>query len=388
MQVTVQRDLYGNGRLVKASDLTLGPRRCTPSSLSTDTEVIFQNGLQECGNVLQMTRDWLIYSTNLTYSPTPPRNSPIIRSNSAVVSIQCYYYRHGNVSSKPIKPTWIPYSSTVSSEERLSFSLYLMTDDWSSRRTNKVFQLGDIFNIEASVDTGNHVPMTIFVDSCVATLTPDINSSPRYEILNQNGCLVDGKQEDSSSAFRSPRLQPDKIQFTVDAFRFSGMDSSTIYITCNLRTAAVTQVPDPMNKACTFTKASNTWSALQGPSEICRCCETGNCAGLGFSRTLGSYYPVPRGIWKREAATGPDPEQEHGLITLGPMLVVGPDRNQAFVITPEPRSLQPWILVAIVYNECGIWGLPDQDHSSISQESMEWIIKVPAVGPQTHRKKA
>ncbi|KAM4749246.1 zona pellucida sperm-binding protein 3-like, partial [Rhinophrynus dorsalis] len=279
MQVTVQRDLYGNGRLVKASDLTLGPRRCTPSSLSTDTDVIFQNGLQECGTVLQMTRDLLIYSTNLTYNPTPSRNSPIIRSNPATVPIQCYYHRHGNVSSKAIRPTWIPYSSTVSTEERLSFSLHIMSDDWRSKRTSNVFRLGEVFNIEASLDTENHVPMTIFIDSCVATLTPDINSSPRYEIINQNGCLVDGKQEDSSSAFVSPRPQPDKLQFTVDAFRFTGTDSSTIYITCNIRAAAISQDPDRMNKACSFSKTSNRWTAESGPTGICSCCETGNCIG-------------------------------------------------------------------------------------------------------------
>ncbi|KAM4749251.1 zona pellucida sperm-binding protein 3-like [Rhinophrynus dorsalis] len=343
MQVTVQRDLYGNGRLVKASDLTLGPRRCTPSSLSTDTEVIFQNGLQECGNVLQMTQEWLIYSTNLTYNPTPSRNTPnIIRSNAATVAIQCYYPRHGNVSSKAIRPTWIPYSSTVSTEERLSFSLSIMSDDWRSKRTSTVFTLGEIFHIEASVDTGNHVPMKVFIDSCVATLNTDINSSPRYEIINQNGCLIDGKQEDSSSAFVSPRPQPDKLQFTVDAFRFTGLDSSTIFITCSLKAAAVTQVPDSMNKACSFSKSSNRWTPVNGPTGICSCCETGNCIG-GQSRGLNTYYP--RRNWKRQASDS-NSEKDHAFATLGPLFIISDDQ-ESLMENPESEMVELWVLVAV-----------------------------------------
>ncbi|MEE6505898.1 hypothetical protein FKM82_007367 [Ascaphus truei] len=198
--------------------MRLGPQLCPPSSQSTYATLIFQAGLHECGNCVQVTPDSLIYSTNLAFNPNPSRNSPIIWTNPAVVSIQCYYPRHSNVSSKVIKPTWVPsFSSTISVEEKLSFSLQLMNGGWSSPRTSTVFQLGDVFYSEASIDTGNHVPMTIYVDSCVATLSPDVNSNPRYEIIALNGCLVDGKPGDSSSAFRSPMPQPDKRQFVVHA---------------------------------------------------------------------------------------------------------------------------------------------------------------------------
>ncbi|CAH2272573.1 zona pellucida sperm-binding 3-like [Pelobates cultripes] len=350
MVVSVKRDLYGNGRLVKASDLSLGPRQCMPSSQSTATSVIFQQGLQDCGNTLQMTSDWLIYSTNLTYSPTPSRNSPIIRTNSAVILIRCYYLRHGNVSSNAIKPTWIPFSSTISVEERLSFSLKLMNDDWSAPQTSTVFTLGDIFHIEASVDTTNHVPMKIFVDSCVATLSPDATSSPRYEIITQNGCLLDGKQEDSSSAFRSPRPTPDRLQFTVDAFRFVGSDNSMIYITCNLRAVAENQVPDPMNKACSFSKSTNLWTAMEGTSGICSCCDSMTCATAGQSRRFGSLYPGHSRIGKREA----DPVkhwlllQEHKVTTLGPLLVISTEQSQARTVTPLSSLVQLWVVVAFV----------------------------------------
>uniref|UniRef100_A0A8C5MB55 Zona pellucida sperm-binding protein 3 n=1 Tax=Leptobrachium leishanense TaxID=445787 RepID=A0A8C5MB55_9ANUR len=342
MVVTVQTDLYGTGKLVKASDLALGPRQCRPSSQSTTT-VIFQQLLQDCGNTLQMSSDWLIYSTMLTYNPTPSRNSPIIRTNAAVVTIQCYYPRHGNVSSNAIKPTWLPFSSTISAEERLSFALKLMTDDWSGPRTSTVFQLGDIFHIEASVDTRNHVPMKVFIDRCMATLSPDVTSSPSYDIIAQNGCLMDGKQDDASSAFRSPRLTPDRLQFTVDAFRFIGTDNSMIYITCNLRAAAQNQVPDPLNKACSFNKPRNTWTDLEGLDDICSCCDSGNCLSSGHTRGLFGWHRLD----KRGAASGTS-EQDQKLAILGPLLVVGADKSQTHTVTQESVSVALWVLVAVI----------------------------------------
>ncbi|OCT90737.1 zona pellucida sperm-binding protein 3 [Xenopus laevis] len=352
MAVTVQLDLYGIGKRVKASELTLGPQRCAPTAQSTSTAVVFQVALQDCGNSLQMTPNFLVYSTNLTYTPAP-RNVPIIRMNGAKVLIQCFYPRNGNVSSKAIKPTWVPFSSTISAEDRLAFSLRLVTDDWSSPRASNLFQLGDTFHIEASINIANHAPMTIYVDSCVATVTPDINSNPRYEIINQNGCLVDGKQDDSSSAFRSPRPTPDKLQFSVDAFRFTTSDSTVIYITCNLRAAATTQVPDTMNKACSFSKTTNSWSPVQGPSNICSCCDTGNCVSLpSQSRRLG---PQSASRWnrKREAihVTKMEEEEEHSLATLGPILVVAPEqaqaKTQAVKQELEIKTLELWELVAL-----------------------------------------
>ncbi|XP_040203151.1 zona pellucida sperm-binding protein 3-like [Rana temporaria] len=348
MVVTVQRDFYGIGKLVQPSDLSLGPRGCEPDPQSTDTTVTFQINLQDCGNTVQMTQEWLIYTTNLTYSPTS--SIPIIRTNPAVVPIMCFYYRHGNVSSQAIKPTWVPFSTTVSSEERLSFSLVLMTENWSGPRSSPIYQLGDILYIEASVDTHNQMDMILYVDRCVATISPDATSSPSYDLITDNGCLVDGTQADASSAFIAPRVQTNTLQFTVDAFRFLGNDVSLIYLTCYLRAAAATQVPDPINKACSYSKATNSWSAVEGPSSICQCCGTpGTCSnptGLTGGR---SRFGRPRAFGKREALDDSIMEEGQSVTTLGPLLVIGPKQSDlaGAVMKEEPAPAELWWLVAV-----------------------------------------
>ncbi|CAM4609739.1 unnamed protein product [Lepidochelys olivacea] len=332
MVITVHRDLFGMGRLIKAADLSLGPAACRYVSLNdAENTVIFVAGLHECGSTLQMTPDSLVYSTSLNYNPTPASNPVILRTNPAVIPIECHYPRKDNVSSKAIKPTWVPFSSTLSAEERLDFSLHLMNDDWSAERPSNGFQLGEVMHIQADVHTGNHVALRLFVDSCVATLSPDRDSSPRYAVIDFNGCLVDGRSDDTTSAFISPRPRQDTLQFMVDVFRFAGDARNLIYITCHLKVTAAEQAPDPLNKACSFNKAGNTWSPVEGIRDICRCCETGNCAFLGGQSGRGS--PLDRWSgrrFQRDVASRhgePLVREAEADVVVGPMIILDTDQG-------------------------------------------------------------
>ncbi|XP_043927432.1 zona pellucida sperm-binding protein 3-like [Protopterus annectens] len=271
--VTVNKDLFGIGHLVKESDLTLGSVGCPPTYKNA-TAAVFQYGLHECGSSVEMTEDALVYNIDLYYSPSS--SLVIIRTNEAVVPIQCYYPRKDNVSSNAIQPTWIPFRSTVSSEQKLNFTLRLMNDDWSSVRQSTEYYLGDVLHIEASVSTDNHAPLRLFIDSCVATLQEDENSVPKYSIIDNYGCLTDSRATDSS-AFLSPRFRDDLLRFDLSAFRFFKDSRSMIYITCHLKAVSISLSPDAINKACSFTWPGNIWSPVEGFNNICSCCETGNC---------------------------------------------------------------------------------------------------------------
>eukprot|EP00076_Gallus_gallus_P044017 XP_025009555.1 zona pellucida sperm-binding protein 3 isoform X1 [Gallus gallus] len=304
--VTVHRDLFGTGRLINAADLTLGPAACKHSSLNAaHNTVTFAAGLHECGSVVQVTPDTLIYRTLINYDPSPASNPVIIRTNPAVIPIECHYPRRENVSSNAIRPTWSPFNSALSAEERLVFSLRLMSDDWSTERPFTGFQLGDILNIQAEVSTENHVPLRLFVDSCVAALSPDGDSSPHYAIIDFNGCLVDGRVDDTSSAFITPRPREDVLRFRIDVFRFAGDNRNLIYITCHLKVTPADQGPDPQNKACSFNKARNTWVPVEGSRDVCNCCETGNCEPPALSRRLNPMERWQSRRFRRDAGKVP-----------------------------------------------------------------------------------
>ncbi|XP_030354075.1 zona pellucida sperm-binding protein 3-like [Strigops habroptila] len=324
VMVTVQKDLFGTGHLVRAAELSLGSAGCRPVAQSdAESTVTFVAGLHECGSNLQMTPDSFIYKTSLSYKPTPSGNLVIVRTNPAVVPIECHYPRKSNVSSNAVRPTWAPVRATFSAEEKLMFSLRLMNDDWSAERLSNGFQLGESLHLQADVASGNHIPLRLFVDDCVATLSPDRNSSPRYALVDLSGCLVDGRLDDTTSAFISPRPRQETLQFMVDAFRFAGDERNLIYISCHLKVSPADQAPNPLNKACSFNKASSLWAPVEGTGDICSCCETGNCPLYGgYSRRSNPPARWPGRRLRRDISSEQGGSSAEAEISVGPLLIL------------------------------------------------------------------
>ncbi|CAM4683464.1 unnamed protein product [Leuciscus chuanchicus] len=267
--VEVQQDLFSNGQLIQPSGLSLGG--CPVVGQDPVSRVlIFEYELQDCNSVLMMNEDELIYTFSLTYSPEALAGTPITRADGAIVGVQCHYQRLQNVSSDALRPTWVPYASTEAGQEVLLFSLKIMMDDWSYQRPLYTYFLGGVINIEASVKQYNHVPLRVFVDRCVATQAPDVNSLPRYSFIENNGCFVDAKTTASSSRFM-PRSQVDKIQFQLEAFMFQEGNSPSIYITCILKATIASAPSDAQHKSCSF---ANGWFAADDNDQVCGCCDS------------------------------------------------------------------------------------------------------------------
>ncbi|XP_030653378.1 zona pellucida sperm-binding protein 3 isoform X1 [Nomascus leucogenys] len=316
LMVTVSKDLFGTGKLIRAADLTLGPEACEPLvSMDTEDVVRFEVGLHECGNSMQVTDDALVYSTFLLHDPRPVGNLSIVRTNRAEIPIECRYPRQGNVSSQAILPTWLPFRTTVFSEEKLTFSLRLMEENWNAEKRSPTFHLGDAAHLQAEIHTGSHVPLRLFVDHCVATPTPDQNASPYHTIVDFHGCLVDGLT-DASSAFKVPRPGPDTLQFTVDVFHFANDSRNMIYITCHLKVILAEQDPDELNKACSFSKPSNSWFPVEGLADICQCCNKGDCGTPSHSRR----QPHVVSQWSRSASRNRRHVTEEADVTVGPLI--------------------------------------------------------------------
>ncbi|XP_067274725.1 zona pellucida sperm-binding protein 3-like [Pseudorasbora parva] len=296
VHVEVKQDFFGTGQLLEPSLVSLGG--CGVVDIDAAARVlIFHSALQECGGQLVATEDELVYVFSLDYRPEAFQNTPILRSSGVTIGIECHYPRRQNVSSSDLQPNWIPYMSTKVAEDILVFSLTLMTDDWMFERPSNIFFLGDILNIQASLKQYNHVPLRIFVDNCVATAGPDVNSAPTYYFIENHSCLTDAKYTDSSSNFL-PRVQDDKLQLQLEAFRFQQENSDAIYITCFLRANSASSQIDEDHKACSF--RTNGWVSSDGSDQVCGCCDTscGSKTDSVLSKILGFQ-------WEGKAQVGP-----------------------------------------------------------------------------------
>ncbi|XP_042351743.1 zona pellucida sperm-binding protein 3-like [Plectropomus leopardus] len=302
VRVEAKMDLLGIGKPVLAADVTLGG--CPATGEDPEAQVlIFESELHGCGSQLLMSEDSFIYAFTLHYTPSPLGDSQIIRTRDVTVSIQCHYQRKHDVSSGLLKPIWRPLSVTKASEESLYFSIKLMTDDWQSPRPSTQFLLGDMMKFEVSVRQFHHIPLKVTVDSCVATVVPNIDTVPRYAFLGNNGCLFDSQLTHSSSQFL-PRSQDDKLQFEVEAFRFQQDDSGVIYITCSVKATAASAAVDATNKACSF---SNGWREASGSHQVCTCCDT-DCGSGSHNQLAGTGSQ-----WEQETSVGPITVKERPL---------------------------------------------------------------------------
>ncbi|XP_032365590.1 zona pellucida sperm-binding protein 3 [Etheostoma spectabile] len=90
IQVEVSQDLLGLGKLIKPEDLTLGD--CSATEVDTLSHVlVFESELHTCGSRLVITENVFIYAFTLVYKPKVFGGIPIIRSQSAVIGVECHY---------------------------------------------------------------------------------------------------------------------------------------------------------------------------------------------------------------------------------------------------------------------------------------------------------
>ncbi|XP_036404352.1 zona pellucida sperm-binding protein 3-like [Megalops cyprinoides] len=237
VKVSVMRDFLGRGQLIKSTDLSLGG--CAFGRLPNSSDLFLVSELRGCGSRRTMSGDVLVYVFSLVHKPSVQPSSTIVRTTETRIGIECHYVRKHNVSSSTLRPTWISVTSTEPAEQP-AFSLRLMTDDWSSERSSNVYFLGDLLHIEASVSLDSHLPLRLFLDSCVATLVPDKNTIPRYAFIESKGCLTDAKFLDSKSRFL-PRAQGNQLRMLLEAFRFYLDSRTSFYITCYLKVKAMSE---------------------------------------------------------------------------------------------------------------------------------------------------
>ncbi|XP_061571700.1 zona pellucida sperm-binding protein 3-like [Cololabis saira] len=295
--IAVRQNFLGNGQLIRPGDLTLGG--CAAAEV-VDHVLLFQTQLHACDSTAMMTEDTLVYTFSLTYFPTAIGTTSVLKTNLAEVPVQCHYQRKHRVSSDAMRPAWKTFASDIQANQQLHFSLRLMTEDWQSRRPSNVYFLSDVMYIEASVLRGHHIPLRVFVDSCVATVNPDPTSKPRYPFITNYGCLTDAKLTGAQSYF-TQRSQEDKLRFQLKTFKFHEDDRNSLYITCHLKATKVDVPIDSHNKACSFLTEARRWVASGGDNNVCSCCDT-SCIGQRQRRSPAADA-APQ--WEETVVLGP-----------------------------------------------------------------------------------
>ncbi|XP_038586342.1 zona pellucida sperm-binding protein 3-like isoform X2 [Micropterus salmoides] len=306
VRITVKRQFFEERRIpFRPEYLRLGTqqRPCGPKGPMSDSEMVISAGLQECGTESSVHGEWLVYANQLVLFPAvvlTSTGSVIVRGATIEIPVECRYKRKQTVSGEPLTPTWQPMTSTISVFGLLHFSLRTMAGDCTSLRSSSVYQQGEAVFLEASVEAPLHPPLTLYVDSCVATLTPDPLSLPSYKFITKHG------------------EQDNRQCFSVRAFHFNSESLGQMFISCHLRATLKQNSHRHLDKACYFHPPTFSWRATEGDSAVCECCDFGcfrqaeeeNSGHTGHTTqpdtekkyemdtTVGPLHTLPSSYWK------------------------------------------------------------------------------------------
>ncbi|XP_075358028.1 zona pellucida sperm-binding protein 3-like [Mycteria americana] len=275
LSVAVPAGLLGSR--VASGELTLGSS-CGVTAVDGDRYRL-EHPLMGCGTTLELLPDSIRYSNVLHYRSSA--GGPVARTRPFFLPVDCYYPRTGSVSSGAVQPTWVPFGSTVAHRRRLRFALDVYDGTWSSRLLQPTYSLGELINIEASVSTDPRLPLRVFVDKCVAS--PSAAAWPKYEVIADNGCLLDGQL--GRSRFL-PQRGDRFLRFQLDTFLFPNVSGSQIYLRCHLK-AVAEGAGSASGKACSYDRVAAAWRSPDGAD--CSCCGSpAGCGGRRQRRLAGS----------------------------------------------------------------------------------------------------
>uniref|UniRef100_A0A3B5ADX0 Zona pellucida sperm-binding protein 3 n=1 Tax=Stegastes partitus TaxID=144197 RepID=A0A3B5ADX0_9TELE len=278
IEVVMRAQLFDPGLPAEPMRLRLGPARDVQdrciARVSGNGEYIIRAPLAECGNKVMFTESAVLYSNLLLYYPPP--SSPGVQVEGAAISVQCEYKRCIYIIHRSLAVSFICIDGA---------SKY----DWNSERPSSVYFLGDTVNIEASVDH-RHLPLRLFVSSCVATLTSDLIKTTSFEhtaAINLPGSCVpfyvkSDKDLGSNSRFL-PRVHNNLLQIQLEPFLFHQDPRHTMYITCDLEAEPKN---NPVKRACSF--ISDRWRSVDGNDQACESCDD------AISSTESSHKVVQR----------------------------------------------------------------------------------------------
>uniref|UniRef100_UPI0037E91C27 zona pellucida sperm-binding protein 3-like n=1 Tax=Semicossyphus pulcher TaxID=241346 RepID=UPI0037E91C27 len=274
MEVVVQADMFNTGLQVEGGHLHLGSDSESKGSEcgavpSGEAEFTIWTSLMACGTKLSSTKEKIIYSNVLVYSPEPSSDG-LLRLDGATIPVECHYQKKYAVDGISLQPTWVDFVSTASADDQIDFNLLLMTDDWQFEEGSHSYFLGDPIHVQVSAIIRHHVPLRVYVDHCVATATPDAGATLRYDFIEHHGCLADAYLTNSKSHFL-PRVEEHKLRFQLDAFRFYQESSNQVYITCYVKAVPVGLAVSSKNRACSLIE--NRWRSVDGNDEACRSCD-------------------------------------------------------------------------------------------------------------------
>ncbi|XP_067115955.1 zona pellucida sperm-binding protein 3-like, partial [Osmerus mordax] len=240
---------------------------------ATDSHFYLLYPLMTCGTVITSHADRVTFTNRISYKRDS--TGPIVRDFNFDVPLECSYNRFHLSYKVGFWPT--VRGGTVfrplTSRTWVTLTPY---DVHGTELTPGIgYTLGQPMFFEATLDSAlAQKPVRVYVNKCFMTISPLLTSVPQYTVIENTGCMVDGRYSEQSQ-FISHATKT-VLKFTIGSFIFEGMSKTStpkeLYMHCDISVGDVT--PTESAKSCNYNPGSKTWTELYGDNAVCFCCDS------------------------------------------------------------------------------------------------------------------
>ncbi|KAG8139308.1 hypothetical protein E2320_002082, partial [Naja naja] len=190
MMIQVHRDLFQTGHFIQAKDLSIGPQSCHYFIVNESaTLIVFKVELHECIQNLQVL-DLMLYNVSLYYKPMS--NLTTVKS-AEKFPVTCHYSWKNDASSNAIQTTGV---NTLGGNVLICYCYRITTDDWQAGKNSAIYLLDDDLLVQADIRKGDHLPLHLFINTCMAISKAFGDTALQYNILDFHGWLpIEGSME-------------------------------------------------------------------------------------------------------------------------------------------------------------------------------------------------
>ncbi|KAF4075145.1 hypothetical protein AMELA_G00231300 [Ameiurus melas] len=246
----------------------------------------------------------VLYSNVLSYEPLT--DEPVIRELPFSVPLECRYNKHFRSYNVGYHPQ--VEAGTVFLSLQGGVSLTPVDENWEPLASWQTYMIGQPMYFEAMTPHG-HAGMRLYLSKCYITASQNPDTTPKYTVMDNYGCMVDSKNTPQSKFY--PSEDKTTLRFSVGALMFKDMvsdptEKKEMFIHCEMFLGP--ELPTSGTKSCSYVADAQGWSELYGNDLACACCDT-SCPAPDPSVTLKT---ISSGAWGVKSDQ-PTQSREEGL---------------------------------------------------------------------------
>ncbi|XP_005925069.1 zona pellucida sperm-binding protein 3 [Haplochromis burtoni] len=225
-----------------------------------------------CGFKKESHADYLSISNVLRFRQT----TPVLREMPFEIPLQCRFPRFFHSYKVGFHPKLRGGTVFRALKQKRMFSLTLVDASGNNVTGTKIYTLGQSMYFEASVlyHTASSRNKRLYINKCFMTPSSNPDSNPKYTVVDNNGCMIDGKVMLQSKFLSGSSKMVQRLTVGAVIFKDSAsmISSQEQYLHCEIFMGSPT--PTHNSKACNYDPVTGSWKELYGYDTVCACCES------------------------------------------------------------------------------------------------------------------